>query len=221
MFKLNPNEARAYDQRGGYINQAGKYSGYIESAVWYISHNKNGRSENIRLTFVADTKQKATFFINTSHGGGTANEGGLKLVSALLACLKLRQSGEPVPCPVKEYNPDNRQEETVTRDCFTQLHNKPLGIVVQMVHEDGRDNPSPSIYSVFEPAREMTAGEILNQAAAPQQLAKVVAYIADKPLHDKRKSQPGNNTNPPPPPQHRPNTRPAAPADDIDDDIPF
>ncbi|MDO4695053.1 MAG: hypothetical protein Q4A62_10640 [Eikenella sp.] len=215
MFKFDPAQAKAYDQRGGYINEAGKYPGHIESAVWHVKNGQNGRSEGIFLNFVSDAKQKARFYINTSYHGGTVNEGGCKLIHAILACLRMRESGDPVPTPVKEYNPDTRQEETVTRNCFIQLHGKPLGIVVQMVHEDGRDNPSPAIYSVFEPASEMTASEILARAAEPVQLGKVMAYIAEKPLNDRRKSQ----TPPPPPPRQA--APQGQPVDDLDDSIPF
>lgn len=218
MFKLDTNQAKAYDQRGGFINQAGKYSGIIESAVWHVKNSQNGQSQGIFLNFVSDAKQKARFYINTSYHGGTPNEGGCKLVHALLACLRMRESGDPLPAQIKEYNPDTQREETVTRDCFTALHGKNIGIVVQMVHEDGREHPSPAIYSLFEPASEMTASEILGRAAQPQQLAKVVAHIAEKPLYDKRKNTADGNT--PPPPQRQENTA-VQPVEDIDDDIPF
>ncbi|RPD89369.1 hypothetical protein EGK74_03880, partial [Neisseria weixii] len=177
MFKLNKQEAIAYDQRGGYINQAGKYKTTIESAVWHIGQNQNGRSENIRLTVTTEQKQKATFFINTSYANGIANEGGIRLVNAVLACLRLHGSGDPTPASVKEYNPDTKQEEVVIRDCFTALHGRQLGIVVQMVHEDGRDNPNPTIYSVFEANTELTASEIMRAETEPKQLSKVLAYI--------------------------------------------
>lgn len=219
MFKFDPAQAKAYDQRGGYINEAGKYPGYIESAVWHVKNGQNGQSQGIFLNFVSDAKQKARFYINTSYHGGTVNEGGCKLIHAILACLKMRESGDPVPTQVKEYNPDTRQEETVTRDCFIQLHNKPLGIVVQMVHEDGRDNPNPAIYSVFEPATEMTASEILGRATEPVQLGKVMAYIAEKPLNDRRKA--GSQTPPPPPQRQAAAQGRPQPVDDLDDSIPF
>lgn len=143
----------------------------------------------------------------------------MRTVSAILACLKEHDSGEPTTAQVKEYNHDTKQEEAVMRDCFTKLHGKQLGIVVQMVHEDGRENPSPSLYSVFEASSELTAGEIMRGETQPAQLGKIMAYIANKPLVDKRKNSPV----PPQPtrqPVQRP-TAPTAPVDDIDSDIPF
>lgn len=219
MYKLNKQDAIAYDQRGGYINQAGKYVVTIESAVFHVGNNANGRSENLKLSVIDNQKRKATFFINTSYSNGVQNEGGLRTVSAILACLREHDSGEPTPAQVKEYNRETQQEEVVTRDCFTKLHGKQLGIVVQMAHEDGRENPSPSLYSVFEASSELTASEIMRGETQPAQLGKVMVYIANKPLIYKRKNSPV-----PPQPTRQPAQRPTAttaPAENIDDDIPF
>lgn len=221
MFNLDTNTAKAYDLRGGFINEAGKYTGHIESAVWHVKDGQSGQSQGLFLNFISDSKQKARFYINTSYHGGTVNERGVQTVNALLACLKMRSSGDPVQCPVKEYDKDAQREAEVLRPCFTQLHNKPIGIVVQMVHEDGQQYPNASLFGLFNPTDEFTASETLNQATEPKQLGKLMAYIADRPLHDKRKSgaQPGNTVAPP---KHQATaSAQRAPADDIDDDIPF
>lgn len=218
MYKLNKQDAIAYDQRGGYINEAGKYKTVIESAVLHIGQNNNGRSENLKLSVIDEQKRKATFFINTSYSNGVQNESGLRTVSAILACLRMHDSGNAVPAQIKEYNRDTQREEYVSRDCFVSMHGKPIGIVVQMVHEDGRDNPSPHLYSVFEADTELTAGEIMRSETRPVQLGKVMAYIANKPMVDKRKTQ---TAAPPTPPGRQAPAAPAQPVDDIDDDIPF
>ena len=218
MYKLNKQDAIAYDQRGGYINQAGKYVVTIESAVFHVGNNANGRSENLKLSVIDNQKRKATFFINISYSNGVQNEGGLRTVSAILACLEEHDSGEPTPAQVKEYNRETKKEEVVTRDCFTKLHGKQLGIVVQMVHEEGYENPSPSLYSVFEASSELTASEIMRSETQPVQLGKVMAYIANKPMVDKRKV---HTAAPPAPPGRQTPAAPAQRADDIDDDIPF
>lgn len=218
MFKINTQQARAYDQRGGYINEAGKYTGTIKAAVWHIGESPKGRSENIKLVFESDSKQKATFFINTSYQNGIPNDGGIQTINALLVCLRERDSGDPTPATITEYNPDSKQDEQVQRECFTKLHNKRIGIVVQMEWQDGQDKPQPRLYSLFEAATELTASEVLDQKSQPEKLGKIMAYIAEKPLHDKRKT---------PAPQQPPQAKststaaPALPVDDIDDDIPF
>lgn len=217
MFNINPAAAKSYDQRGGYISQAGKYTGKIESLVWHVKDSQSGQSQGVFLNFISDDRQKARFYINTSYHGGTQNERGIATINALLSVIRERSSGDPVPCTIKEYDKDLKQEVDVQRECFARLHGKPLGIVVQMVHEDGQERPKPELYSLFEPATEMTASEIHNRATEPAQLGKVLAYIADNPMYDKRRS---GSVPPPPKRQEQPTGRPQ-PQDDIDDDIPF
>ena len=217
MFKINTQQARAYDQRGGYINEAGKYTGIIKAAVWHIGESPKGRSENVNLVFESDSKQKATFFINTSYQNGIPNDGGIQTINALLECLRERDSGDPTPATITEYNPDSKQDEQVQRECFTKLHNKRIGIVVQMEWQDGQDKPQPRLYSLFEADTELTASEVLDQKTQPEKLGKIMAYIAEKPLHDKRKTQ----SAPQPPQRQATQPAPALPVDDIDDDIPF
>lgn len=218
MFKINTQQARAYDQRGGYINEAGKYKGIIKAAVWHIGESPKGRSENVKLIFESDSKQKATFFINTSYQNGIPNDGGIQTINALLVCLRERDSGDPTPATITEYNPDSKQDEQVQRECFTKLHNKRIGIVVQMEWQDGQDKPQPRLYSLFEANTELTASEVLDQKTQPEKLGKIMAYIAEKPLHDKRKTP--QHSSPQQPPQPRA-AQPVQPQDDINDDIPY
>ena len=108
-----------------YINEAGKYKTVIESAVLHIGQNNNGRSENLKLSVIDEQKRKATFFINTSYGNGIQNESGLRTVSAILACLRMHDSGNAIPAQIKEYNRDTQREEYVSRDCFVSMHGNP------------------------------------------------------------------------------------------------
>lgn len=225
MFSLDTKAATSFDKRGGFINESGKYKGTIESAVWHVKEGEKGRSEGIFLSFVSDTGERAKFYINTLYHGATANEFGIKTVHALLACLRLRSSGEIVPCELKEYNRDTQQLESVYRNCFTALHGKRIGLVVQMVHEDGQEHPAPNIYTIFEADTEFTASEVLGKALQPQQLAKAAQYIANNPLRDKRKNKPAQSTPPAPQKQFTPADyaakKIAEPREEIADDIPF
>lgn len=144
------------------------------------------------------------------------------MVYAILTCLKLRSAGEPVNCPVKQWDAATRQEVDVIKPCFTTLHNKPIGLVIQIVHEDGQERPSPSIYGVFEASTELTASEILNHETEPKKLPKLVEYIINKPLNDKRKNK-FATTMVPPPRKQVPNqpTPSSIQINDIEDDIPY
>jgi len=188
MFNLNKEQAKSYDQRGGFITEAGKYTGVIESAVWYKTE-KNGGSKNVILNFANDSNQKARFFVNVMYHGNEKNESGIKLMNALLACVGLQSSGDPSDVELVEYDYETKSDKKVTRQCFKNLHGKKIGIVVQMVHEDGREYPSATIYSLFNAENELTASEIVNGDVEPKMLSKVLAYISEKPLNDKRKNK--------------------------------
>ena len=224
MFEINSTTAemaKAYDQRGGYITEAGKYIGHFENVIWYVKDNEKGRSEGIFFDFVTDSKQKATFYINTSFQGGTQNTSGQNTVYAILTCMRLRTAGEPVNCPVKTWDRDQKKEVEVIKQCFTTMQNKPIGLVIQMVNEDGQEYSRPSIFGVFESSTEFTASEILNGASVPEKLGKFMAVIADKPIWDKRKGTSAANV---PPPVRKPASHVGGsdvPPDDIDSDIPF
>lgn len=219
MIKLNAAEAKAYDNRGGFINEAGKYVGKFESVIWHESDNGKGKSENIILNFISESKEKARFYVNLSYWGGTPNERGSQSIQAILACLRLRDSGDTTPTILKEWSKDAQGEIDVQRQVFLNMSNKPIGIVVQMVHDDGQEKPSANLYSVFEPSSEMVASEILDQAIQPVKLAKVMEYIANKPLVDKRKNHNKNQLPPAAPRRMAPPSKPDV--DDLDDSIPF
>jgi hypothetical protein len=224
MFEINQETkemAKAYDQRGGYITEAGKYIGHFENVIWHVKDGDKGRSEGMFLDFVTESKQKASIYINTSYQGGTPNISGQNMVYAILTCMRMRSAGEPVDCPVKTWDKDQLKEIDVIKSCFTQMHKKPIGLVMQMVHEDGQEYPRPQIYGVFEPSTEFTASEILNNAQEPKTLGKFMAVIADKPIWDKRKGTSAANV---PPPVRKPASPVGGsdvPPDDIDSDIPF
>ncbi|PIT21467.1 hypothetical protein [Snodgrassella alvi] len=223
MFELN-NQTAQYakdaDALGGFINEAGKYIGHFESVIWHVKDGVNGKSEGLFFNFISDSKQKARFYINTSYRNGEKNQSGLSLVYAILACLREKSAGEPVNCTVKQYDKKTGQVVDVVKPCFTVLQNKPIGLVIQMVQEDGDNNPKPMILAPFEAETEFTASEILNRSTEKVMLAKMVAHIASKPLYDKRTFKPNSPVSTPAPPQRqRPQLTPAP--DDIEDDIPF
>lgn len=184
----------------------------------------NGKSEGIFFHFVSDAKQKARFYINTSYRNGEKNQSGLNLVYAILACLRERSAGTPSDCLIRQYDKDAGQIVGVFRPCFVNLQNKPIGLVIQMIQEDGDDYPKPSILAPFEASSEFTASEILNSSKEKTVLDKLLKHIEDKPLYDKRTSKFNSSATPPAPPtaQSSYQTTQQTPApDDIDDDIPF
>ena len=227
MFELNQQTAqyaKDADLLSGYINESGQYIGYFESAIWHVKNGENGKSEGIFFYFVSDAKQKARFYINTSYRNGEKNQSGLNLVYAILACLRERSTGTPSDCLIRQYDKNAGQIVDMIKPCFVNLHNKPIGLVIQMIQEDGDDYPKPSILAPFEASSGFTASEILNSSKDKTVLDKLLKHIEEKPLYDKRTSKFNSSATPPAPPtaQSSYQTTQQTPApDDIDDDIPF
>ena len=227
MFELNQQTAqyaKDADLLSGYINESGQYTGHFESAIWHVKNGVNGKSEGIFFHFVSDAKQKARFYINTSYRNGEKNQSGLNLVYAILACLRERSAGTPSDCLIRQYDKDAGQIVDMIKPCFVSLQNKPIGLVIQMIQEDGDDYPKPSILAPFEASSGFTASEILNSSKDKTVLDKLLKHIEDKPLYDKRTNKFNSSATPPAPPaaQSPYQTTQQTPAtDDIDDDIPF
>lgn len=228
MFELNDRTiqwAKDADTLGGYISEAGKYIGYFENVIFHVKDGSNGRSEGLFFNFVTDSKQKARFYVNTSYRDGEINQSGQNLVYAILTCMQLRSAGNPTNCSVKQYDKNAGQYIDVIKPCFIELQNKRIGLVLQMVQEDGDNQPKPSILAPFNAETEFTASEILSRATEKIVLAKMIAHIAEKPFFDKRTFKPNPSAVPPAPPQQRQQPQSYQPQttapDDIDDDIPF
>lgn len=219
MFKLNRDQAAQFDNRGSFINEAGKYVGAFTRVEW-IDNPKNG-STGLGITFVSNEKQEANFYINLSYQHGTGNESGNKLVNAMLACFRLEESGGVAQTKVQKYNADTKKTEESLVPCFIHLMNKPIGLIIQMKFEKDStsEHPKPTIYSVFEASTELLASEIVKGISKPEKLAKVVEYIASKPLVDSRKAGAI-----PPPPTKQTSYADASGAmapDNFESDIPF
>ena len=230
MFELNEQTvqfAKDADVLGGFITEAGKYIGHFENVIWHVKDGINGRSEGLWFNFISNSKQKARFYVNTSFRNGQKNQSGQNLVYAILACMRERSAGNPTDCTLKQFDKDSGQMLDVIKPCFIALQNKKIGLVIQMVLEDGDNNPKPVILAPFEAETEFTASEILNRSTERGVLEKLVAYVSTKPLYDKRSFKPNPSATPPAAPCRRsaqstpaPSSAPA-PVDDIDDDIPF
>lgn len=188
MYTLDTNAAKAADVKSAFIQTAGKYIGKIDH-VEYLENPTKG-SQNIRIVFRSDAGQDAAFFINMVHHGDQRNDGGHKLLSAILACLRMRSTGNKGNGTVPKWNPDTRLHDMVAATVFPDMAGKRIGLLIQMEIEKNSESgrPRPIIYMPFEADSEKTASEILAQppVANPAVLGKAMAYIADHPLIDRR-----------------------------------
>lgn len=187
MFNLDPNAARAADNKSAFIDEAGKYIGTFTRAE-YMDKPQTG-STGLGLTFKSREGAEAQFYVNLSYQHGTRNKGGHELVNAIMACLQLRHVGEPKQVTVEKWNNDAKQREQVSVPGFPELMGKPVGLLIQMEIEKNSEKglPRPTIYAPFSAESEKTASEILDaNCRAPAKLEKMVQAVAAKPLIDRR-----------------------------------
>lgn len=189
MFNLDPNAAKAADVKSATIQASGKYKGRITVAE-YIENQQKG-SKNIRIAFKSDAGQEASFFLNMVYAGSTINDSNHKMLSAILACLKMRSTGNPAAGKVEKWNKDKQARELVDASVFPDMAGKEIGFLIQMEIEKNSENgyPRPTIYMPFEASSEKTASEVLANPPVMQgtTLEKAVAYIAEHSIVDRRK----------------------------------
>lgn len=217
MYTLDTNEAKKADQKGGYIDETGKYKGKFTRVE--DLHATTGTS-GVGFTFVSEDGRTVNFSVYTVKADGTKLSGN-QFMMALMACMGLRTTGEAVKQKVKRYDYDAKQEYEEDAPVYPTMMNKPIGLLLQRCeYEKERDRVKTGEYAwkmepyaPFQANTELLATEIFNKATKPEMLPKMVASLRDRPLKNKSGA-----------------TRPSAsstshssggPASDFDDDIPF
>lgn len=189
MYTLNAAEAKKADQKGGYINETGKYKGKF-TRVEQLTASTG--TQGVGFTFVSEEGQTANFSVYTIKSDGTPLQGH-QFVMALMACLSLRETGEAVMKPVKRYDFDTKQQYEEDAPLFTTMMDKPIGLLLQNCeYEKERDRVKTGEYgwkiepyAPFQANTELMATEVLNKVARPEMLAKMVASLKDRPLKNK------------------------------------
>jgi hypothetical protein len=209
MYTLDTKLASKADTIGAYISETGKYTGTFVRAEKLVSANKG--TDGIGFTFRADDGRECRFDVWTRKGNGEALTG-LNQINAMMACLSLRTINVSQQ-NVKKW--DNGQEVVTAAPCFADLMNKPIGLLLRAEEyekmADGQKTGDTGwrmgLFAIFQAGTELMASEIMARKTAPEQLAKVVVQLADKPL----KKQGGA----------RHASAPATSGGFADDDIPF
>ncbi|MBV8060810.1 MAG: hypothetical protein JO253_04710 [Alphaproteobacteria bacterium] len=217
MYKLDPNAAVKADTIGAYLNETGKYIGKFTRAEKLVSTNKG--TDGIGFTFKADDGRECRFDIWTRKGNGETLTG-LNQVNAIMACLKVREV-TIITQPVRRW--ENNQEVIVDGQVFPELQNKPIGLLLRSEEYEkmqdgqltGQTGWRMGLFAIFQADTEMMASEVLGKKTKPEQLAKVIGMLADKPLKQRRHPASSNNGGG--------NNGGSQPPESIqfDDDIPF
>ncbi|OZI56772.1 hypothetical protein [Bordetella genomosp. 4] len=182
MYALDPNAAKQAENTGSRITELGKYKGQFTRAQHIVS--KNTGTMGIDFDFVSETNQRARFSIYTQKSDGSTIYG-YKQLMAMMTCLGLRNLAEPKYIKAKIYDFDLKREVETEVEQFAELLGKPIGLLFSMEeYDDGKWRPSLS--GVFRASDELVASEILDRKTQPQQLAKMVLALRDKPFRGSR-----------------------------------
>lgn len=218
MFALDQNAARAADNKSSFIDEAGKYIGVFTRAE-YMEKKETG-SIGIGFTFRSREGAEGQFYVNLSYQHGTRNDGGYQLLNALMACMSLRNVGNPQPIEIEKWDNEAKQRVKATVSGFPELMNTEVGLLIQMEIEKKSEKgiPRPTIFAPFSAESEKTASEILDpKKPAAAKLEKMVQQVMNKPLVDRR---PAGSRNAPSGDDYAAYADTAGGAP-FDDDIPF
>jgi len=172
------------------ISEKGKYIGTFTRAECVRS--KTG-TEGIDFDFVTQGGARARFALYTRKQDGTTTYG-YKQLMALLACLKLRGLADPQPTRARVYDPDAGGEVEKVVPQFTEMLNKPVGLLIHMeeyANGQGESKWRAGFAHAFAADTELMASEILALKTVPEQLPKVLLQLKDRPLKERpQASQP-------------------------------
>lgn len=203
-YQLDTSAASAAGQ-SNYIAETGKYIGQFVRAECVISKN---HSDGVELDFVADDGRSANYLSLWTHRENGEALMSFKVLSAVMACLKLR---ELTPGPISYKDRDGNPQHA---EGFAALCGKPIGVLLQKEEYRKRDDKIGfkfNLIAPFDAKTELTAGEILARKTSPEQLPKMVATLRDKPMAGGRPAPSGNTGG----------GYGSGSAGDMDDDIPF
>jgi hypothetical protein len=216
MYALNAKAAKEADQLRGYLKDTGKYIGKFTRAEKLISNAKH--THGVGFTFVAESGQSTRFDIWTMKAGEEKLSGYNQLM-AIMACMKVRDLTVKT-AELERYDYDAKEKYTEDAEVFAELTDKPIGLLLRSTeYEKMRDGQKTGengwrleLFAPFEAATGFTAGEIIDKKKTPEQLAKMEAALADRPLR--------GGSSPAPRQAAAPQTG-GGQFSDMDDDIPF
>ena len=188
-----------------YITETGKYKGKFTRAE--IVESKQG-TEGVEFTFESSEGLKADYLQLWTYNRDGKALPSLKALNAIMACLRTREM-QPTQATISD------AKGTRTAQVFPMLTNKPIGVLLQReeyVKGDGGIGYKFNLVAPFEAQTELTAAEILAKKTQPEQLAKMVSMLKDKPMQNARPAKSDNGF------QHG---DPGASFADAEDSIPF
>lgn len=183
--------------------ETGKYIGRFTRAEAVESDQG---TEGIEFTFESRDGQSADFLTLWTVNAEGKEIYGMKVLNSMMTCLRVK-SIKPTNAVIEKFS--NGVKKKMDATIYLDLMNKPIGVLLQREDYEKKNHDIGTkfnIFACFDPQSEMMAGEILDRATKPEQLAKVMKTLRDKPMQ-KRAPTAANI--------------PAQAAPDFDDDIPW
>ena len=180
-YNLDPKSAAAAGA-ANYISETGKYIGTFTRAE--IVTSKKG-TEGVEFSFLDQSGLRCDYLTLWTYNPSGEALPSLKVLNAIMACLRTRTL-EPQPITVTRHDGATEHAEG-----FPALTLRPIGVLLQReayVKNNGDEGYKFNIYAPFDAATELTAGEILAKKSEPEQLAKMIAVLKDKPLSGNKPS---------------------------------
>lgn len=183
-FALNADKARTADAPAR-INQTGAYVGTFTKAELVKS---DGGTQGVEFSFVGDDGSKADYLTLWTVNSEGKELRGMKVLHALMACMQLREMSS-APGTVKEWDSQAQQEKTRQAELLPALMGKKVGVVLQREEywpTNGGDKKTRMVlFTVFQAGSNLMAKEIMDRKAQPEQLAKLLASLKDRPAGER------------------------------------
>jgi hypothetical protein len=208
-YSLDTTAAKQADFVGARITETGKYTGKFIRAEAVTS---NQGTEGIELCFKSDDGQEADFLQLWTHRPNGDELPSNKTLMALMTCMKVR-SVNPKKGLVDKWDADAKAKVSKEAIILPELVGKPIGLLLQKEEYEKRGGGVGfkfNVYGCFDPDGNFTASEILDKAATPEKLDKMMASLRDKLLS-------GNSSRP----TSGSGSKPSGSVDEFEDDIPF
>ena len=220
-YTLDTKSAKSADNLVSSIRESGKYIGTLTRAEALLSPRG---TKGLGLSFKAADGATADYLDLYTHNEAGEELPSLKVVHALLACLKLRNINDGA-IRFEKWNSESKAREQVTAKGYPELMGKRIGFLfrkeLQTNDKTGADVNRLAIFGVFQADTELTASEVLDQKTKPERLPKMLEALFARPVVDRRKPTTGKTHH------ELKHGHPAPPASsggafsDMDDDIPF
>lgn len=186
QYGLNKEEVMKADQDGAkFITETGKYIGKFFYAIPSISKEKG--TIGIEFGFRTKDSLEASYLRLWLESAQGEKYFGLGTLNGIMAALRVKGI-KAVQGKYEQWSKEEKQAVIKQGECFPELMNKPIGLLMRKVHDldkDGQPKTYVEIVSAFDAATEQTPAEIIEGKPAGD-LGNKVAALTDRYVKPKK-----------------------------------